>query len=80
MNFSTERERELSLSRLLLGRSLLGRLGICLDYLGSQLHRNSVSAVLGDFFLTLDIGAAAAALRFLTVLLTHFLIMFVGVV
>ena len=72
MNFSTERERELSLSRLLLGRSLLGRLGICLDYLGSQLHRNSVSAVLGDFFLTLDIGAATAALRFLTVLLTHF--------
>lgn len=78
MNFSTERERELSLSRLLLGRSLLGRLGICLDYLGSQLHRNSVSAVLGDFFLTLDIGAAAAALRFLTVLLTHFLLIFVG--
>ena len=78
MNFSTERERELSLSRLLLGRSLLSRLGICLDYLGSQLHRSSVGTVLGDFLLTLDIGAAAAALRFLTVLLTHFLLIFVG--
>ena len=69
---STEWERALSLSSLLLSRCLLGRLGICLDYLGSKLHRSSILAVLGDFLLTLDVGAAAAALRFLTVLLTHF--------
>ena len=39
--------------------------------LGSKLHGSSVLAVLGDFLLALDVGAAAAALRFLTVLLTH---------
>ena len=78
IKISEEKERDLGLSYLLLSRCLLGRLGICLDYLGSKLHGNSVGAVLGDFLLTLDIGAAAAALRFLTVLLTHCLLMFVG--
>ena len=44
---------------------------LCLNNLSGKLHGGSVLAVLGDFLLALDVGAAAAALRFLTVLLTH---------